>query len=565
MLFVTSKFRVFLVLLAALVGAAPALAAPTEFNSPNYTVGSVIFGGTGTLRFPQSSSPPVILTGPTVGNITTTSANVKWTTDRNTTGIVFVGTSSGTYTFQAGDAFTPTITDHSVDLNFLVRGTHYFYKVRSVDNFGNAVESAEGQFDSDPGDITPPVITSGPTASQNSGSQVTISWTTDEVSNSVVDYGISDVTQFSAGHTDERTLFHQVTLIGLGGNQTYQYRVKSKDGSDNQVTSATDTFTTVASPTITEVKITDVTLSSAVVQWKTTVATTTTVNYGITSGKYTVNNDDASLTETHVVRLSALASGTIYYIRLSGADASGSRITSDEYLFKTVILPRIDDFEIFDIQSRSVNLRWTASAEVDAFVRYEITASDTKELIGKKFATGDDKLALEHAIQLPDLEPSTVYSVTVQGKDVFGNQAVSPTKSFTTLPDHDPPVIENLRSDTTVDLGSRQTVQVLISFGTNEPAKAVVEYGDGAAGPYNKKIDNDTDFTKNKFLVIPALKPGNSYHFIIHVTDQSGNTADSADYLVLAPAQPKNFLSLILDQLKLNFGWLTTIGSGGVK
>lgn len=558
-----NKLRFLAIVLACLVGAAPALAASTEFTSPNYTVGAVIFGGTGTLRFPQSASPPVITSGPTIGAITTTSAKVSWTTDRNTTGIVFVGTTSGDYTFQAGDAFTPTLTNHVVDLNFLVRGTHYFYKVRSVDNFGNSVESAESTFDSDTGDITPPVITNGPVVAQNSGGQATVTWVTDELSNSVVDYGITAVDQFSAGHTDELTLFHQVVLIGLGGNQTYQFRVRSKDAAGNQVTSATQSFTTVAAPSITEVKITDITLSSAVVQWKTTVATSSTLNYGTASGKYTVRSNDDNLTDTHVVRLSSLASGTVFYLRISGADASGTRITSDEYLFKTVILPTIADFEIFDVQSQSVKLRWTASADVDAFVRYEVVQSDTPGLAGKKLATGDDKLSTDHTIELDSLEPSTEYAVTISGKDIFGNQAVSPTKNFTTLVDHDPPIIENLRSDTTVDLGSRQTVQVLVSFGTNEPSKASIEYGNGAAGPYTEKIDNDTEFSTTKFMVIPNLKPGNSYHFIVHARDKVGNVRDSADYLVLAPAQPVSLLDLIFGQLRANFGWLGNLGGGG--
>lgn len=538
----------------------PALAAPTEFDSTNYTVGSVIFGGTGTLRFPQSFTPPVILTGPTVSNITTTSANVSWTMDRNTTGIVFVGTVSGDYPFQAGDAFTPTQAAHSVDLNFLTRGTTYYYKVRSSDAFGNATESAEFSFTSDFGDITAPKITSGPSTAQTSGNQITVTWITDELSSSIVEYGIKDVAENSVGRTDERTLFHQVVLSGLSGSQSYLYRVRSRDDADNLVTSATLTLTTLAAPGITEVRITDITLNSAVVQWKTTVATSTTITYGTSSGVYTVTLDDPSPAETHVVRLSNLASGTVFYARLSGVDGAGARISSDEYVFKTVVLPTLSEIEVFDIQSQAAKLRWTASSEVDAFVRYEIKESNDPSLVGKKFATGDDALSREHVIQLSDLEPDTLYAVSTIGKDVFGNQAISPSKDFRTLSDHEPPLIENLRSDTTVDLGSKQTVQVLISFGISELAKAVISYGEGATGDYTQQIITDTDYSRSKFMVIPNLKPGNSYHFKVTVTDRSGNSADSPDYLVLAPAQPVSLLDLIFGQLRLNFGWLTTIG-----
>lgn len=547
-------------LLVALTGATPVFAAATEFTSPTYSIGSVIFGGTGTLRFPQSSSSPTITAGPTVIDITTTTATVEWTVDRNTTGIVFVGTTSGVYVFQAGDAFTPTIQNHSVDLNFLTKGTTYFYKVRSVDSFGNAVESAEGTFTSDAGDITPPVITSGPTVAQTSAGQVTVSWVTNELSNSIVEYGIGSVTDNSAGRTDELSLLHQVVLNGVLGNQTYQYRVKSRDAASNLVTSATGTFVTVSSPSITEVRITDVTLNSAVVQWRTTVPSSTTLRYGTRSGTYTETIDDPSLSETHLVRLTGLENGTTYYLRLSGADGSGSRLNSDEYLFQTVILPQIDDLIVFDIESRTAKLRWAASAEVDAFVRYEIINTEDQTLIGKKFATGDDQLSLEHVIQLDDLEADSEYSVSVIGKDVFGNQAISPTKRFRTLPDNTPPVIENLRSDTTIDLGSRQTVQVLVSFGISESAKALIEYGEGAAGPYTKKVDTDIGFSRNKFMVIPGLKPGDSYHFRVVATDRSGNVAESPDYLVLAPAQPVSLLDLIFGQIRLNFGWLQRLG-----
>src|SRR5690606_41798701 len=57
----------------------------------------------------------------------------------------------------------------------------------------------------------------------------------------------------------------------------------------------------------------------------------------------------------------------------------------------------------------SAKLRWTASSEIDAFVRYEIIRTDDQSLVGKRFATGDNTLAREHVIQLDDLEAGTEY------------------------------------------------------------------------------------------------------------------------------------------------------------
>ena len=113
-----------------------------------------------------------------------------------------------------------------------------------------------------------------------------------------------------------------------------------------------------------------------------------------------------------------------------------------------------------------------------------------------------------------------------------------------------------------MDLGSTQTVQVLISFGLSKPSHAYIEYGSGATGDYEKKVTTDTDLSVSKFMVIPGLIPGNSYHFRIVATDRSGNVLETPDYLVLAPSQQPDLFSLILDQIKVNFSFLGNIGGG---
>lgn len=544
-----------------LAGISPALAAPTRFTSPSFGVESVIFGGTGVLRSAEASIPPVITAGPTVDTITTSAATVHWTTDKQTNSVLFVGTTSGVYTIQTGQISDTTFTIHAVTVTNLNRGTLYYYKVRSSDVNGNLVESAEHTFTTDPGDVTPPIITSGPSIAKNSASLVTVTWQTDEVASSVVEFGVHDVTENSVGRADDLTLFHQIQITGLQSSQTYLLRVKSKDASGNTVTSPTQTLETLESPSITEVKISDITLNSAIVQWQTTTPSTTVINYGTASGVYTLNSSDtATFTTSHLVRLTGLASGSVYYLRILGTDQSGNRLISDEYTFKTVVLPIISNFQANQITSASVNLTWTSSSDIDEFLRYEITNSPDKTLIGKHFTTGNDALATQHTFLLDQLESGATYSITAVGKDVFGNQAVSSTLSFTTLPDVDPPLILNVRTDTSVDLGSKQTVQALVSYGLSEVGTSYIEYGVGASGDYSKKVDTDQEFTLNKFMVIPELEPGQSYHFRIVAKDRTGNIGKSADFLILAPEQRVSWLDLVANQFIANFGFLTKLG-----
>lgn len=549
----------FSVLLFFVASALPAYGAPTQFTSPNFGVESVIFGGTGTLRSTEASIPPVITVGPTVGSITTSTATVLWVTDKPSNSIVSLGTVSGVYTLQTGQITNTTFTNHSVGLTNLVRGTQYFYKVSSADVNGNEVESSEATFSTDPGDITAPIITTGPSLAKNSASLVTVTWETDELASSVVEYGVQDVTENSIGRADDLTLFHQVQINGLQSSQSYLLRVKSRDSSGNTTVSATQTLETLESPSITEVKISDITLNSALVQWKTTTPSTTVVNYGTSSAYGQTSSDTTTFTTTHLVRLSGLSSGSTYYLRIIGTDPSGNRLTSDEYIFKTVVLPIISNFKVSEIGSDNAKLTWISSSDIDEFIRYEVTKNPDPKLVGKKLTTGNDALASSHTFLLSSLDSGSTYTVTVLGKDIFGNQAISSVLSFDTLPDTAPPEISNIRTDTTVDLGSKQSVQALVSFELSEPGVAIIDYGSGASGVMDQHITLDTEYTRAKFMVIPGLQPGQSYHFRITARDLAGNEAHSAEILVLSPNQKKSFLDLVASSFIANFRFLTDL------
>ncbi|MBS4029759.1 MAG: fibronectin type III domain-containing protein [Ignavibacteriales bacterium] len=95
-----------------------------------------------------------------------------------------------------------------------------------------------------PPDVTPPVI-SNVQSSGISSSGATITWTTDESSNSVVEYGLT--TSYGSSTTNASMVTsHSVALSGLTASTLYHYRVKSTDASNNTATSGDFTFTTSA-------------------------------------------------------------------------------------------------------------------------------------------------------------------------------------------------------------------------------------------------------------------------------------------------------------------------------
>lgn len=96
-----------------------------------------------------------------------------------------------------------------------------------------------------PEDITPPVITSGPLVSNVTSSSALVSWSTDELSDSVVQYGKTSSYGLTATGADN-VREHSVLLTSLSPDTTYYYRAGSTDSSGNSVWSIQRTFKTSA-------------------------------------------------------------------------------------------------------------------------------------------------------------------------------------------------------------------------------------------------------------------------------------------------------------------------------
>jgi hypothetical protein len=94
-------------------------------------------------------------------------------------------------------------------------------------------------------DVTPPVI-SGVAATPGLNNTATIAWTTDEPSDSRVDYGLSASALTSHATGASSTTAHGVVLTGLAPVTTYFYRVTSADAAGNISTSSVSSFTTPA-------------------------------------------------------------------------------------------------------------------------------------------------------------------------------------------------------------------------------------------------------------------------------------------------------------------------------
>lgn len=261
--------------------------------------------------------------------------NLAWNASTGAAGYkVHFGTASGAYgtSVDVGTRTTYTVTG-------LAAGTYYF-AVTAYDSSGvQSGFSNEATAAVTGGDTTPPVI-SAVSSSSVTFSSATVTWTTNEQTNSQVDYGATASYGSSTPLNATLVTAHSQGLSGLAASATYHFRVKSVDAAGNPATSGDFTFTTSATadttaPVISSVSSSGVSGNAATIRWSTNEAANSQVQYGTSTSYGSTSALDPSLTTSHTQTLSGLAAGTIYHYRVTSKDAATNLVTSSDFTFKT--------------------------------------------------------------------------------------------------------------------------------------------------------------------------------------------------------------------------------------
>jgi hypothetical protein len=190
------------------------------------------------------TTPPVItLTSPTTGTSVagTLGVTATATDDIGVAGVQFKldGVNLG-----AEDAAAPY--SMSWNTTSATNGSHTLTAV-ARDAAGNSTTSTAVTVTVN-NDLVPPVI-SAVAVSALSSSTATITWTTNELSDSQVEYGPTAAYGSSVALASSLVTSHVQTISGLAANTPYHYRVKSRDAAGNLATSADFTLTTTPLPT----------------------------------------------------------------------------------------------------------------------------------------------------------------------------------------------------------------------------------------------------------------------------------------------------------------------------
>jgi hypothetical protein len=184
----------------------------------------------------------------------------------------------------------------------------------------------------------PPTI-SKVTASSVTDTTAVISWTTNEASDSQINFGTTAAYGSNTALDSAMVTSHSETLSGLASGTLYHYQVQSRDSNGNLGVSGDFTFTTAAPgstmPVISNVGSSSITATGAVISWTTDKATSSQVNYGTTTAYGGSTPLDSTLVTGHTVTLNGLTPSTVYHYQVLSRDSSGNLAVSGDFTFTT--------------------------------------------------------------------------------------------------------------------------------------------------------------------------------------------------------------------------------------
>lgn len=451
-------------------------------------------------------------------------------------------------------------------------------------------------------------------------SEVTVTWETDEKSDSLVNFGLQpDLGIVRVPVADK--VKHSITLQNLEQGRVYYFRVVSADANGNQGISAdykvqtsgtsengssqstsesTDTTSQSSqSPTTEEImeqinQITnpqqlqeivnevvkaiqgiteDLTIvgpptvipetTTALIKWTTDreasseVLFSPSASFDGTNYAYSQSSTGGDTTD-HEIRLIGLEPFTEYSFKVSSKDSYGIEGVSRNFTFQTkASLPDIKNLRVVKVEENSATLAWDTTVPAKALVEYQ------DQTTGAQNSVGRPTLTTTHQMRLADLTLGTRYVAFVISENSGGDRVRSQPIQFVTVRDIASPIISNVTNESTIFPGSESRIQTIVEWVTDEPAYCLMTYREGVAGGTEPTVRDKEkiEYNTRHVEVVVDFAPATVYQFWLNCNDQAGNKIQSENFVLFTPIQEKNIIDLILENFQSTFGWVKNIGA----
>jgi len=512
--------------------------------------------------------------GPTISNVIVSSvvnekATIKWLTDLDSDSKV-VYSSSANLANPLTKEDSDLNTSHTIILDSLYPNTIYYFYVESKDKNNNtATSNNKGDyyyFTTALDEIDPTIsnVEATPTATT-----ATITWTTDELSTSQVEYGLTTDYGFETDISHRLTISHVVKLTGLTTGETYHYRVISEDANGNSAQSEDSTFKPQLSaeeaeacpvcsssggggggdstpPKISQIAVSDITENSATISWKTNEIGTTALDYGLTSdyGFYYHNLTDHKT--NHSVVLRDLTPGTTYHFRACSQDFSGNLTQTEDKTFTTLDKKKkgiVEGLEKITEEKEKLEEEETEGKEPSPLEIEEKESVFTKAMKAAKEVIA----SLSSEVSLMVLESSLSST----------QEAIESAASLIPAPIiiGGVPKVEDITSNSaTISWRTNKQSNSLIALAKEEDYDATKDE------PYTTELGNSREMVKDHKVVLYNLLPSTTYHFQLRSKGKIGEMSKSADFTFTTRAELPEIKSYTISDITdktATFTWIT--------
>ncbi|MFC1848624.1 LamG-like jellyroll fold domain-containing protein [candidate division CSSED10-310 bacterium] len=502
-------------------------------NGPTYSLDHTF-----TTPSAPDATAPQITAGPIVVNQTSSSGQVIWNSDDAARSELRYGTTSSYGFLVADPGYT---SNHSTPLSGLNADTTYHYQITLYNVDGGTSVSGDYTFETLESDNTnAPVITGGPTCDTYAATPDTlwIRWSTDEISNSRVDFGMVSATYTDSSYDTTLVTEHVAVLTQLQPDQTYYYRVGSTDPEGNGPSYSSEcSCTTLPAGTDTdpvilwgpEVDQHSVTQTSAVIMWQTDQPCISRIDYGETAG-YGESRTNNRYARKHSMTITDLLPGTEYHYQVTSTSMDADSVAS------------VDDVFWTNSDSNQSDPYFVSGPTV-AYSGHNGGGEQSTVIVGETFVPSghkveiwmdggktsvpvktllDMELRIHHFIVITGLQAGESYLYQIETTDAYGNTAqTSVTKAsrgFTVTLDTTDPVITVGPST----LYASDT-KAIIAWTTDEVSDSRIELG-STPGLYTLSYEQPEYVDSHQILLSNLDQLGvTTIYYRVGSTDPVGN------------------------------------------
>jgi Purple acid Phosphatase, N-terminal domain len=312
--------------------------------------------------------------------------------------------------------------------------------------------------------VTGPPLISNVSAGSITSSGATITWMTDEVSDSQVEYGTTTAYGSSSPLDTALVTSHSMPLSGLAASTLYHYHVKSKDTVGNLAVSGDFTFTTLAPDTTPPMGTVTINAGATYTNFTTVTLTLSCSDTGTGCAQMQIAVDGTADTEAFVASATSatatLPAGdgtkTVAVKFKDGAGNVSAQVTDTIVLDTTP--PTITGVSASAITATGATITWTTSEPADSQVDYGTTTS-----YGSSSAL-NTSLATSPSVDLSGLTASTLYHYRVKSRDAAGNLATSGDFTFSTTTAAGPSITSVTPASVTYGITTSRSIAIA---GTN--------------------------------------------------------------------------------------------------